>query len=183
MNPLFYFLAGLTLIGAIAAMSLRNPVHCALCLVVTFVGLAGVYLELGAQFLGLAQVVVYVGAVAILLVFVLLLTRSGGSGSGSDGDAERRNAGGWGWLGGVLLGGGVAGILVAAVLATPGLPRRETPPPLPSVEELGQALMTEFVLPLQVVGVLLTGAMIGAAIIALQERNPSVKGLQRPPAP
>jgi NADH-quinone oxidoreductase subunit J len=76
MTPIFYLVGALTLGGAVAAMSLRNPVHCALSLVVTFVGLAGLYLGLGAQFLGLAQVLVYVGAVAILLVFVMLLTRS-----------------------------------------------------------------------------------------------------------
>ena len=111
MSAYFYFLAALTLGGALAAMSLRNPVHCALCLVITFVGLAGVYLGLGAQFLGLAQVLVYVGAVAILLVFVLLVTRGGG-----DPSPPTRVGGRWA---GLLLGALVAFVLIGAALATP----------------------------------------------------------------
>src|SRR5216117_594917 len=65
----------LTLAGAIAAMTLRNLVHCALALTVAFAGLAAFYLQLDAQFVGFAQVLVYIGAVAILIVFAILLTR------------------------------------------------------------------------------------------------------------
>ncbi len=72
----FLILAVMTLAGAMAAMTLRKLVHCALALSVSFVGLAGLYLDLGAQFVGLAQVLVYVGAVVILIVFVILLTRT-----------------------------------------------------------------------------------------------------------
>lgn len=162
MSPLFLLLAGLTLSGAIAAMTLRNPVHCALCLVVTFAGLAGVYLELGAHFLGLAQVLVYVGAVAILLVFVLLLTRSGESQSEALRDA---------WKVAVPVVLVVVAALLAAIWKQPGLALRDQPPALVPVKDIGQALMTDYVLPLQVVGVVLTVAMIGAAILALQEKR------------
>src|SRR6266702_3052995 len=65
----------LTLAGAVAAMSLRNLVHCALALTVAFAGLAALYLQLDAQFVGFAQILVYIGAVAILIVFAILLTR------------------------------------------------------------------------------------------------------------
>ena len=164
MSPVFYFLAALTLGGAIAAVSLRNPVHCVLCLVATFAGLAGIYLGLGAQFLGLAQVLVYVGAVAILVVFVLLLTR-GGTG-------EEGPRGGRGGRSGVTVAALVGAVLVAAVVSGPVLGRRAESPPLPSVRDTGLALMSDFVLPLQVVGVLLTAAMIGAAVLALRERAP-----------
>src|SRR2546425_4676159 len=71
----FTLLAGLTAGSAIAAMSLRNLVHCALSLVLTFAGLAGLFLHLNAEFVGLAQILVYVGAVSILIVFAILLTR------------------------------------------------------------------------------------------------------------
>src|SRR6266568_364220 len=71
----FALIAMVTLGGAIAAMRLRNLVHCALCLVVAFGGLAAVFLQLDAQFVGLAQILVYIGAVAILIVFAILLTR------------------------------------------------------------------------------------------------------------
>src|SRR5204863_3772165 len=71
----FIILGLLTLAGAVAAMSLRNLVHCALALTVAFAGLAAVYLQLDAQFVGFAQILVYIGAVAILIVFAILLTR------------------------------------------------------------------------------------------------------------
>ena len=67
MSFLFFILAVLTLGGAIAAMTLRRLVHCALALTVALSGLAGLYLNLGAEFAGLAQLLVYVGAIAILV--------------------------------------------------------------------------------------------------------------------
>ena len=72
----FIIIAVVTLFAAAAAMSLRNLVHCALSLVVALAGLAALYLALDAQFVGFAQILVYVGAVAILIVFAVLLTRS-----------------------------------------------------------------------------------------------------------
>ena len=78
MNPaslIFLILAIVTVAGATAAMMLRNLVHCALALAVAFTGIGTLYLSLGAQFLGLAQWLVYVGAVAVLIVFVILLTQ------------------------------------------------------------------------------------------------------------
>src|SRR6266404_321818 len=73
----FIILGLLTLAGAGAAMSLRNLVHCALALTVAFAGLAALYLQLDAQFVGFAQILVYIGAVAILIVFAILLTGGG----------------------------------------------------------------------------------------------------------
>src|ERR1043165_1775913 len=72
----FLLLAAVTLAGAVCAMSLRNLVHCGLCLALTFAGLAAIYLQLSAEFVGLAQILVYVGAVAILIVFTILLTKN-----------------------------------------------------------------------------------------------------------
>ena len=75
MTLTFAILAVLTIAGAAAALTLRNLVHCVLALTLSFLGLAGFYLQLSAQFIGFAQVLVYVGAVAILVVFAVLLTR------------------------------------------------------------------------------------------------------------
>src|SRR6266480_659123 len=83
MTLTFAILAVLTVGSAVAAMTLRNLVHCALALAITFAGLAAIYLQLSAQFAGFAQILVYVGAVAILIVFAILLTRSGEPGAGS----------------------------------------------------------------------------------------------------
>src|SRR2546425_10196708 len=71
----FAVIAALTLASAVAAMSLRNLVHCALALTLAFAGLAALYLQLDAQFVGFAQILIYIGAVAILIVFAILLTR------------------------------------------------------------------------------------------------------------
>src|SRR5713226_2890235 len=89
MPLVFVLLSIMTLAGAVAAMSLRNLVHCALALTVTFAGLAALYLQLNAQFVGFAQVLVYVGAVAILIVFAILLTR------GSDPAGQSTVSGSW----------------------------------------------------------------------------------------
>ena len=74
----FLLTAILTVLGALAAALLKNLVHCALSLTVTFAGLALLYLQLGAQFAGFSQILVYIGAVAILVVFAILLTRGAG---------------------------------------------------------------------------------------------------------
>src|ERR1041384_5074070 len=103
MTALFIILSILTLGSAIAAMTLRNLVHCALSLTVTFAGLAATYLQLNAQFVGFAQLLVYVGAVAILIVFAILLTR------GSEPPQESIVSAGW------FTGGAVA-VAVLAVL-------------------------------------------------------------------
>src|ERR1700722_10606411 len=81
MSTTFLILAAITLVGACAAMMLRGLVHCALAMAIAFAGLGTLYLNLGAQFLGLAQLLVYVGAIAVLIVFVILLTRGGDSDS------------------------------------------------------------------------------------------------------
>src|SRR6202167_3416366 len=79
MSATFLILAAMTMVGACAAMTLRGLVHCALALAVAFAGIGMLYLNLGAQFLGLAQLLVYVGAIAVLIVFVILLTRGADS--------------------------------------------------------------------------------------------------------
>src|SRR5271155_4277432 len=78
LSIVFLLTAILTVAGAVAAALLKNLVHCALSLTVTFAGLALLYLQLDAQFAGFAQILVYIGAVAILVVFAILLTRGAG---------------------------------------------------------------------------------------------------------
>ena len=79
MNPVFAIIATLTIAAAVAAMSLRNLVHCALAMAIAFAGVAALFLQLGAEFVGFAQILIYIGAIAILIVFAILLTRSGES--------------------------------------------------------------------------------------------------------
>lgn len=153
----------MTFMAAAAAMTFRNLVHCALAMAISFVGLAAVYLQLDAQFVGFAQILVYVGAVAILIVFAILLTR------GSDVSNDTIVAPGW--VTGVLVATGVFAVLAAAVLTSDALPSQAGPPPEATVKQIGDALMTRYVMPLEVIGLLLTAAMIGAVVIAMRDRE------------
>ena len=163
MTATFAILGLLILASGIAAMTLRNLVHCALSLAVTFGGLAGLYLQLDAQFVGFAQILVYVGAVAILIVFAILLTR------GSEPEGEARYAA-YGWLG---VGAALLVFLVigGSVLSSKLLETGQVTTPETTVRQLGDQLMTRYVMPLEVLGLLLTVALIGAVIIAMQEKE------------
>ena len=161
MSPIFLILALVTFLAAVSVMTLRNLVHCALALSLVFVGLAAIYLHLDAQFVGFAQVLVYVGAVAILVVFAILLTRSDIAP-----DAPVRSPG---WVAGAVVAMTVFAVLGWAVLNSSASAGSDGPAPEATVRQIGDALMTHYVLPLEVVGLLLTAAMIGAVIIAMRE--------------
>ncbi len=105
----FLVIAIITLSGALAAATLRKLVHAALCLVIAFVGLAAFFFLLGAEFVGLVQVFVYVGAVAVLIVFTILLTRR-----------EVNGARGINW-GGAIVALAVFGGLLSTILKTKSL--------------------------------------------------------------
>jgi NADH-quinone oxidoreductase subunit J len=162
----FLILAIMTLAGGVAAMTMRRLVHCALALVVSFAGLAALYLNLGAEFAGLAQLLVYVGAIAILIVFAILLTR-GGEGE-PEGSFSPSPAG---------IAGAVAALAVFAVLTwaveTSSVARAgaAVAAPQTTMREIGFALMQRYVLPLEVIALMLTAALIGAVILALREKR------------
>ncbi len=165
MTLLFLILAVMTLAGAVAAMTLRMLVHSVLALTIAFSGLAALYILLGAQFVGLAQILVYVGAVAILIVFAILLTRDPtGQLHLSAGGASARS---------LLASGAVAaavfGVLAWAVISSNIPGAASVAPPQVTVKQVGDALLTRFVLPLEVIGLMLTAALIGAVILALEE--------------
>jgi len=164
MTPLFGLLGFIIAASAVAAVALRNLVHCALALSVSFAGLAAIYLFLNAQFVGFAQILVYIGAVAILIVFAILLTGRG--------ELERGAGFSAGWMIGLGVALAVFGTL-AGLLLSSHLLVREMPPPAPtSVRDLGDQLMTHWVLPLEVLGLLLTAALIGSVVIVMKERGP-----------
>ncbi|MBC8096012.1 MAG: NADH-quinone oxidoreductase subunit J [Akkermansiaceae bacterium] len=163
MGIAFSIIAAVTIASAVAAMSLRNLVHCALALVVTFAGLAAAYLQLDAQFVGFAQILVYIGAVSILVVFAIILTRSGDTG------LESVFSKSWLYSVGVVLA--VLGVLVWAITKSSVTRQELPPPPDNTVQKIGEALMNKFVLPLEVIGLLLTAALIGAVIIAMHDKE------------
>jgi NADH-quinone oxidoreductase subunit J len=160
MTLAFLITAVLTIAGAVAAALLKNLVHCALSLTITFAGLAMLYLQLDAQFAGLSQILVYIGAVAILVVFAILLTRASGSLAEQNYSAS--------WLFGLVIAAGIFALLAWAV--TRSLPAAAAPvTPAVTMKTIGYALMSDYVLPLEIVAILLTVALIGAVIVAMPE--------------
>ena len=143
-------------------MSFRNLIHCALWLALTFIGVAGLFLQVGAGFVAFAQILVYVGAVAILIVFAILLTRS----SEQQQIQQTSNL-----LLSIPISVIVGAILLNAVFATRLTAVAQTTA-APTVREIGLALMTTHVIPLEAIGLLLTVALLGAVVLAL----PEVKG-------
>jgi NADH-quinone oxidoreductase subunit J len=166
MNAIFWILAAITVAGGLAAVTLKNTVHCALALTAAFAGLALMFLELDAQFAGFAQILVYIGAVAILVVFAILLTRGAEQ---TEGVFSRT------WLIGLAIAAAVFAVLAWAVLhsaaALPDAVGLPGPAPAVTVAEIGNALMGRYVLPLEIVALLLTAAMIGAVLVALHEKG------------
>ncbi len=159
----FVIIAAVVLGSAITAVSLRNLVHCALALTVCLAGVGVLFLTLGAQFAGFAQVLVYIGAVAILIVFAILLTR------GLEVPGASIFAPGWGW--GVVIAAVVSALVCSVVLSSKVVPRHLPSGAKASVAQLGSELMSRYILPLEVLGLLLTAALIGAVVIALPKRD------------
>jgi NADH-quinone oxidoreductase subunit J len=168
MSAPFLILAIVTLAGTWAAMTLRGLVHCALALAVAFAGIGLLYLNLGAQFLGLAQLLVYVGAIAVLIVFVILLTRGGDTDSPPLPKTSLP-------VTGILVPMAIFGILAWAIfhsfaIHAPG-PPAGPPAPQATIRDLGTALMESYILPLEIIGLMLTAALIGAVIVAMKENG------------
>ena len=163
MSGAFFLAAGLTVAGALAAMMLRNLIHCVLALVAGFAGLAVIYLQLGAQFVGLAQIFVYAGAVAILAAFVILLTQGV--------EHRTRPAAALDWAVGALLACGVFSVLAWAIAKSAQFLPAATQRPDAGVRAIGNAMLHQFVLPLEVAGLLLTAALIGAVLTAMRDEE------------
>jgi NADH-quinone oxidoreductase subunit J len=144
-------------------MAMRNLIHCVLALTLGFAGLAALYLQLGAQFVGLTQILVYVGAVAILAVFVIMMTQKPTQTTESIFSSF--------WISGSLVAALVFAVLAWAIDSST-LPSRVLPPQAEAaVQPIGDALMHKFVLPLEIMGLLLTAALIGAVVVAMQEKR------------
>jgi NADH-quinone oxidoreductase subunit J len=156
----FLLLAAITIIGTAAAMSLKNLVHCVLALTLGLVGLAALYLQLGAQFVGFTQILVYVGAVAILAAFAIMMTRSA--------EPTKTNESSF-RLSGALIALIVFAVMAWAIYTGTSALQVAAPQPEASVHQVGVALMHNFVLPLEIIGLLLTAALIGAGVLAMEE--------------
>jgi NADH:ubiquinone oxidoreductase subunit 6 (subunit J) len=158
-SPAFVLLAILTLAAALGAATLQKLMHAALSFAVALVGVAALFFLLGAEFVGLVLVFVYVGAVAVLIVFTILLTRR---------DVGNDRGANWG---GAFLAVAIFGGLTWAVFTTQSVAIIAPHIRALTVKRIGEALMTSYVWPLQCAGLLLTAALIGALVLVMEEKR------------
>lgn len=159
---LFFVFAVLALAGGIGMLVSRSPVASALWVVMTMIAIACLYLTLNAAFIGVVQILVYAGAIMVLFLFVIMLLNL----------EEMPRLAGFDWRKGAafILGVAVLAQLLAVVaLQLPGAsetPEATEPVAATSVEAIGVSLLTDHAFTLQIVGVLLLGATIGAVLLA-----------------
>jgi NADH-quinone oxidoreductase subunit J len=168
-----FALVSILIIGsAVMVVVARNVIHSALWLIASFFGVGALYLLLEAEFAAMIQVLVYVGAVSILMLFAIMLTRH------VTGQSEHQYYSRW-WL-----SLGVSALLFGAVLVPTLAGQRWAPPQTPpageaipgqptgiaGAQEIGQAFMREYLIPFEVTSVLLLVALVGAIVVAYEER-------------
>ena len=165
----FYMLAAVTLVAGLLVVSARNPVHSVLFLILAFFSAAGLFVMLGAEFLAMLLVVVYVGAVAVLFLFVVMML---------DVDFTSLRAGFSQYM---PIGLGIAVVLVgemgavAYIVASKGAAAGAALIPAakgaPNIEAIGRVLYTDYVYFFQAAGMVLLVAMIGAIVLTLRHRK------------
>lgn len=156
--------ASIALVGAVLLVSLRNLVRSVLAMILSFTGVAGLYLVLHAEFLAAIQILVYVGAVAVLMLFAIMLTQRVA-------DPSRPVNNSQAWLSFTIAT--ALFLILSGVLAPikwPSLPDMPTLPnstePVSSVANLGAQLLGAYVIPFEVASVVLLVALLGAIILA-----------------
>jgi len=168
----FYFFAGVCVASAFMVIAAKNPVHSVLFLILAFVSASGLFVLLGAEFLAMILIVVYVGAVAVLFLFVVMML---------DVDfAELRQ----GFLSYLPVGVFVGGIVLVELLLVVGgwviganVPKTITSPipnmtEVTNTEALGKVLYTTYIYFFQAAGLVLLVAMVGAIVLTLRHRVP-----------
>ncbi|MDR0576926.1 MAG: NADH-quinone oxidoreductase subunit J [Candidatus Accumulibacter sp.] len=163
----FYFLAVILVYAGLRVVTLKNPVHAALHLILAFFSACGVWILLGAEFLAIALILVYVGAVMVLFLFVVMLLNV---------DLDRLREGFWSYL---PLGSIVALLVVAEMglvlfYVYSGVPESAVPPAgagYSNVRELGRLLFTEYVYPFELVSAVLLVGIVAAVALTLRGKR------------
>ena len=156
----FGLLAAMMSICALRVVTARNVVHCALYLVMVLAGVAGIYILLAAEFLAAVQVLVYIGAIVVLFLFGIMLTRAPiGRSRGLDNDQRGLAA---------MVALAVAGLLTALLLDGFGSARIDLAGPQRSAD-VGLEIFQSYVIPFEVVSVLLLAALVGAVVLARRD--------------
>jgi NADH-quinone oxidoreductase subunit J len=154
----FWVLAALTIGSAVATAMVRNLIHAVIFLVTSFMGVAGLYITLSADFVAVAQILIYAGAISVLMLFAIVLTPRG----------ERRNVEGFLRLPALFLGALLAATLIFVALDT-GWRTPERAGFDETASLIGEALLDKYVLPFEIASVLLLVAMLGAIVLVRPE--------------
>jgi len=165
---IFLVLSAFTLVAGIMVVAVKNIIHSALWLIASFFAVAAMYLLMEAEFIAIVQVLIYVGAISILILFAIMLTRH------VTGEGIRQLYQRW-WIA-LLVAAALFGLLIAPTVA--GYGWNTMPPAAPdqvatisSAVQIGTAFMREYLLPFEIASVLLLVALIGAIVIAYEERS------------
>jgi NADH-quinone oxidoreductase subunit J len=166
----FYMFAAMLLTSALGVILARNPMHCVLLLILTFFNAAGLFILLGAEFIGLLLVMVYVGAIAVMFLFVLMTI---------DIDFSLLKEGFASYLPSGLIVGAVlmAELVVSAASGVFSGERLSTVAAMPmpegvdNIRALGQVMFTQYLFPFQVAALILLVAMIGAIVLTHRRRE------------
>ena len=156
---LFYFLSAMALGSAIMVVVSKNAVHSVLWLIITFFAISGHYILMNAQFLGIVNLIVYAGAIMVLFLFVIMLMNL-------NADIEpKKNR--WLKMAGIIAGGCLLLVLVAALKNAEirGQHAQFNEGSIGLIENLGQLLFTEYVVPFEISSILFLSAMVGAVVI------------------
>ena len=166
---IFYFIAATSIAAAVGMVAAQNPVHSAVFLVICFIQVAAIFVMLGAEFLGIIQIIVYTGAILVLLLFVLMLVDPEDLPEFHVGRPVQRAVG-------VILGL-ILLLEVAAAIATRTITGRQGNATLENVDlvggntqALGRMIYTEQLLAFEIVSMILTVGVLGAIVLALPER-------------
>ena len=160
MTIAFFGLAFLIIASALSVVTARNVFHSAIFLILALFGVAGIFVLLQAPFLAAAQVLIYVGAVSILMIFAIMLTAR-------IADGRLRHTNEQVPLG-LVISLGLLAVILYSLWRTP-IPTSSAPPGPGAGNTLGELFLTRYVLPFEIVSVVLLVALIGALIIAKRD--------------
>ena len=161
-NIAFWIIAVVMVVAALKVVTVRNVVHAALYLVVVLAGVAALFLLLGAEFVGITQVLVYIGAVVVLFLFGIMLTRA------KLGEDEEANQGTPARIGALLIAGLLLAVMTVALVdffEDAELPENTRT----TTGEVSDSLFSDFIVPFEAVSVLLLAALIGAIVVARRD--------------
>ena len=166
---IFWFFSAVLIFASLRVITARNPVHAALFLVLAFCTAAGIWIQLEAEFLGIALVLVYVGAVMVLFLFVVMMI---------DVDVDKLKRGFWNHFPlaasiGAVLALELASVLLGGFRSVPAVADNPLPgaAPYSNTKELGQVLYTDFLYPLEIAAVILLVAIVAAIALTMRERK------------